>query len=262
MKHYSWFPFYFERFLIGTSDMNDREVGIYIRLLILQYDKGGVPKDHRGLKVDRVRAKFTLEVDGLLLNPTMDEVKNSQQKTTARLRESGLKGNQKRWGGDGVAIAVPSGGDRKGEKIRIEKNRENQDLYVGYINLLNKILGRKYKGDAKSKRQFEARIGEGYVLEDFNVAVTSASQDDYHRNQCQPQYKYLTPEFFSRQDKLEMFVNRGPKVVQVNKTNGVDLKGYSKEQIIDLVFIKPEDMGYIMTIRPSILKERDSGIKA
>lgn len=54
----------------------------------------------------------------------------------------------------------------------------------------------------KAKKQFRARLREGYTKEDFVNAITNCFNDDYHK---ETKHKYLTLEFISRADKLEKY---------------------------------------------------------
>ena len=49
MKPPESFPFFHEDFLSGTAYMSPEEVGIYVRLLCYQWQKGGVPSDEEML---------------------------------------------------------------------------------------------------------------------------------------------------------------------------------------------------------------------
>lgn len=75
--------------------------------------------------------------------------------------------------------------------------------FTDFIALFNEITERSYKGDTKSKSQFRARSKEGYSLDDFSKAVTNCAKSKYHTENPQ----YLTPEFITRPDKLERYLN-------------------------------------------------------
>lgn len=74
--------------------------------------------------------------------------------------------------------------------------------YNEYITFLNLKTGKKYKGGKKDFASFGSRISEGYSIEDFIKAVENATKDQYHISK---NFQYLTPEFFTRQDKLDKF---------------------------------------------------------
>lgn len=60
----------------------------------------------------------------------------------------------------------------------------------------------------KTKKQFNARLKEGYTKADIFNAIKNCYNDDYHQNNP----KYLTLEFISRSDKLEKYSNYQNKV--------------------------------------------------
>jgi uncharacterized phage protein (TIGR02220 family) len=82
----------------------------------------------------------------------------------------------------------------------VTENTEYQ--YVDFVAFLNGKTGRGFKGDTKSKRQFHARIKEGWTRTEFELAISNAVNDPYHKDTG---YKYLTPEFLTRSDKLDRF---------------------------------------------------------
>lgn len=81
---------------------------------------------------------------------------------------------------------------------------EDETMYLEYISFINEKTKKNYRQTDKTKKSFCARIKDGYVLEDFKKAVEAAVSDDYHKSEG---FKYLTPEFFTRADKLDKFRN-------------------------------------------------------
>ena len=73
-----------------------------------------------------------------------------------------------------------------------------------FINSLNSILGKKFKDGETYKNSFKARINDGYSVEQMLTAIKNAKADKYHLDNG---FKYLTPEFILRVDKLERFLN-------------------------------------------------------
>lgn len=82
----------------------------------------------------------------------------------------------------------------------------NTSLYPFFIKHINTILHKKYRETDSVLKKFNARIKQGATIDEFVKAVNNASKDQFHRENG---YKYLTPEFFSRPDKLEMWLNAG-----------------------------------------------------
>jgi uncharacterized phage protein (TIGR02220 family) len=87
------------------------------------------------------------------------------------------------------------------------KNIYNQSSDSGFdifLKEFNKVMGRSFRGDSKAKRQYRQRLREGYTLNDFQIALEGLKGDEYHRD---TKYKYATPEFITRADKLERYLN-------------------------------------------------------
>ncbi len=106
--------------------------------------------------------------------------------------------------------------------------KEKQSPYQEFIEVCNKLSGKKFRGDKKSEGQHSARIKEGYVLQDFETAILGMMSDQYHK---ETNFKYLTPEFITRPDKLEKWLNHTP--------NNSQQQGFShNEQIFTNELIK------------------------
>jgi len=94
------------------------------------------------------------------------------------------------------------------ENVENVKKREYKPPQGGascdFLKLFNEITGRKFRIlDEKAKRQFNARKREGFTESDFSKAIKNCMDDDYHRDNP----KYLTPEFITRSDKLQKYLN-------------------------------------------------------
>lgn len=106
-------------------------------------------------------------------------------------------------------------------KLKNEKNDKNEKKeyislpiekkYNDFIVLFNSITNREYRGDRSSRNHFAARIKDGYTIDDIRIAITAASRDEYHR---ETNYKYLTPEYILRSNKIEQWLQVGK--VKVN----------------------------------------------
>jgi len=95
-KH--WFPFYYEKFLLGTYGMSDKEVGGYIRLLIQQWDKGGIEENNPDLnKYSKVFKKFSKKEDGLYYNDKLEDVRAEQEEIRLKASKKGKNGALVRW---------------------------------------------------------------------------------------------------------------------------------------------------------------------
>lgn len=114
-----------------------------------------------------------------------------------------------------------------------EINKENsfskqncQDV----IDCLEQNTKRKFRKINDSVRsKFNARIKDGYTIEDIRTAIVNASQNQYHK---ETGFQYLTPEFFSRPATLDKWSvsttqteesNLKPKRIDWSKSKQIDL---------------------------------------
>jgi uncharacterized protein YdaU (DUF1376 family) len=86
-------PLYYNDIDSATRDWTDEEFGAYVRLLIYQWDKGGLPKDFQRLTRiatslpttwDFLKKKFD-QVDGVLKNRVMEEIR--EKRTQHKLKQ-------------------------------------------------------------------------------------------------------------------------------------------------------------------------------
>lgn len=119
VDHY--IPFFGRDFYASTAMWTAEEVGHYIRLLVIQWDSGGLPAQLERLElvspgVGRVwqllSSKFPLCDDGLRRNARMEEHRARAEDLKEARSEAGQEGNRKRWG-DRKPIAKASQTDRK-----------------------------------------------------------------------------------------------------------------------------------------------------
>lgn len=95
------------------------------------------------------------------------------------------------------------------DKIREDKIREDNINFKALVDFINKVGNRNFKTiNDKSKRQYKARLKEGYEKEQIFLAIQNAYKAQNH---IDSNFKYLTPEFFSRADKLDMYGFEKPK---------------------------------------------------
>ena len=97
-------------------------------------------------------------------------------------------------------------------KQKTDDNRSSNADFDLYLNLLNSILVKRYRGNQSVKAKFAARLKEGFTLKDFEEAITNASKTEFHSGN---KYMYLTPEFFTRPDKLDMYLNLRGQVKKI-----------------------------------------------
>ncbi len=121
-------PLYYNDLLGATKTWTDEEFGAYVRLLIEQWDKGGLPNDYQ--RIARVctslnanwhllKDKFPL-VDGMLKNPVMEEVRKKRSKHS----EKQASNAKKRW------KSIPKEYQTDAKKMPLEYEYENENEKV------------------------------------------------------------------------------------------------------------------------------------
>jgi len=129
-------------------------------------------------------------------------------------KEFGKKGAQQKAENQKDTKPTLEGGaktpDQPNTKLQLLNTKYNK-----YITLLNLRTGKNYKGGKKDLASFGARILEGYTIEDFEMAVENATKDKFHISE---NFKHLTPEFLTRQDKLDKFCQETITPVQKRET--------------------------------------------
>lgn len=99
----------------------------------------------------------------------------------------------------GVTSNEPVRNRPKVNKTKVKETKEINILIDGF----NEITGRDFRGDDKTKRQLNGRLKEGYTIEEILLATKACFNSEYHRKNPQ----YLTPEFITRSDKLQQYLN-------------------------------------------------------
>jgi uncharacterized phage protein (TIGR02220 family) len=107
--------------------------------------------------------------------------------------------------------------DKSPDTINKQKNNRTKESIVpfengtthekidfdGLLMFINKTFGRSFKGILEPvRKKYNARIKEGYKLDDIINAVNNCHKDQFHREH---NYKYCTPEFFSRSQTLDKY---------------------------------------------------------
>lgn len=100
---FSYFPIYVNDFIIGTIGMTTEEVGGYLKLLFVQWDKGGLPDDNAqllklaGVKLKSLQSilkKFNKCEDGQLRNGKLERVREEVAAKYAKNRSNGGLGGR------------------------------------------------------------------------------------------------------------------------------------------------------------------------
>jgi uncharacterized phage protein (TIGR02220 family) len=83
-----------------------------------------------------------------------------------------------------------------------------KELYIEFLSFFYSVTNKKCTGTKKDQSQFNARIKEGKTINDFKKAIYECFNDKFHKENL----KYLTPEFITRADKLERYMNINPNI--------------------------------------------------
>jgi hypothetical protein len=119
VDHY--IPLFGRDFYASTATWTADEVGHYIRLLIIQWEQGGLPSDANRLELvspglgrvwELLETKFPVWDDGLRRNHRLEEHRERAAELKEARSEAGRTGNERRWG-DRKRIANGSQCDRK-----------------------------------------------------------------------------------------------------------------------------------------------------
>lgn len=247
MKASPAFQFYPHDFLIGTADMSPEEVGAYIRLLCYQWSKGCLPNDDKklasmagcdGIIVASIRHKFRVCEDGYLRNERMEDVRAEQSEYRQKQSEIAKNGwlKRKNQADDKpehrLPIANPLPSDSVGDAKTMPESSTSSSpsIYNTFITRFNEVRKSNFRGNKKIQSSFEARLKEGFTVDDIILATKEAMGEQNH---IEVNFKYITPEFMVRIDKLERFLNqaksKGTKILTSKEKP--DMTGWNEKQI-------------------------------
>ena len=150
-----WVKFYPGRFEIGTRHLSAEEVGFYIRLLCAQALKGDLPTEFEklsriagGMSQDAWEAiedKFPI-VDGVRINPRMNETIEEAERATEAARAAGRKGGLARAAKASKGLGDPSSSakqkDRKTDKENVLQWEAGSDIeHMEWSRILSEEFG-------------------------------------------------------------------------------------------------------------------------
>lgn len=92
----------------------------------------------------------------------------------------------------------------------VNKNETINESIKMYIESFNKIRNTKFKVLPKSARQVFKETLKHYSVDEIITAYKNALKAQNHIDNG---FQYLTPEFFTRINKIEMYINFKPKVL-------------------------------------------------
>jgi uncharacterized phage protein (TIGR02220 family) len=135
-------------------------------------------------------------------NSAISRIKQRMEKSQ-KARESVMKRWEKYERNTDVKGTKNDSNTSKVKKSKVKENKEN-NIYIDFIKSFNSITGKKIRvPDKKFKGQLNARLSEGFTIDEILKAVENCKKDKYHMENP----KYLTPEFITRADKLQKFLS-------------------------------------------------------
>lgn len=201
------FLFYSQDFIVGTMTMTNEQVGKYIKLLCMQHQNGHLPEEDmidicEG-KEPKIWRKFKKDENGLYYNERLEqeaikrkEYSESRRRNRKSTHDKDMKTYDTHMENENVNENIIK--KKRGCGGKKEKSEFNE-----FIQLFNSITRRNFHGDKKARSQFNARIKDGCKLDDFKKAIKNCYNDPFHKENP----NYLTPEFITRADKLEKYMN-------------------------------------------------------
>ncbi len=138
-------------------------------------------------------------------NSIDSQVKGYEDKTGTKLSNDG-------------GLPTPTQGGKQGGAVTPtlqveEKEKEKVEYTIDFdllLKFINKTLNKNFKTiNNKAKASYKARLKDGYTKEDITNAVKNSVNDSYHK---ETNFKYLTPEYFSRPKTLDLFSQKNTSV--------------------------------------------------
>ena len=202
-KGFNFFRSYFDVY----NELSDKDKLQFIDALLNRQFLGVKPECLNGM------AKFAYISQ---TNSIDSQVKGYEDKTGTKLN---ICTN------DGVLDTPSLGGTQGGTdtpSLQVEeKEKEKVEYTIDFdllLKFINKTLSKNFKPiNKKVKASFKARLKDGYTKEDITNAVKNSVKDSYHK---ETNFKYLTPEYYSRAKTLDLFS-------QVNTKTGLSMKEQS-----------------------------------
>ena len=123
--------------------------------------------------------------------------------------------------------AIPSDDEKENPEISIEKDPETSPKkrndkvekldFQLLLEYLNEKKGRNYRVvPDKVKTKFHSLLKQGYEKKDIKTAIDNAVKA---KNHIENNFQYLTMEFFSRTEKIDMYSNTGKSETVKSKNN-------------------------------------------
>jgi hypothetical protein len=136
---------------------------------------------------------------------------NTEELTPLRKNRDGKTVSDKTVSGKSATTNTNSNNkDYNNKSLSNDKDNPELDLncddsFSIFIKTINTTYGRQFRKTELVKKEFSKRLKEGYSYQDMLKAYKNASTSKYHKD---TNFSELTPEFITRPDKLEKYLNQ------------------------------------------------------
>jgi uncharacterized phage protein (TIGR02220 family) len=106
------------------------------------------------------------------------------------------------------------------------KTIDNVIDFDSLLKLINDTFKRNFRTiNSKNRTAFMARLKQGYRKDDIATAIINCKSNEYHVN---TNYRYCTPEFFSRADVLDKYSAVTVPDKNTNKSNAKNVPCWNR----------------------------------
>lgn len=232
MKDGPAFQTYADLFYIDTVEWDIAEIGLYWRLLLLQWTNGSISSDPKVLQkltqtsskrftkvFQKVSKKFVIDGDGRLINLKLEEVRQKQRQYREMQAEKGKNSAKKRWGKNitGVITTV--------EPMLQPTHQPNCNSSSSSLSLNNKqyicevfqfwkeIMNHpKAILDKKRERKIETQLKTGRTIEECKKAIEGCKNSAWHMGSNDRQKIFDSIDLIFRDaEHFESFLSQQPK---------------------------------------------------
>lgn len=174
-------PLFVPQFLAEVSELDNASVGVYIKLLCYQWEKGDLPTDAGSLarlsgetktkfaKIwEKIEEKFCKKNEKRIHNIKLEEVRKDKIEFKAKLSKSGSDGAAKRWGSHRFANDIPN--DIAIDNPNAYYNSNNNTPKGVYISEEKENTGSEFEiKEEKKKVAAKKKSKRSFVDENGNV---------------------------------------------------------------------------------------------
>ena len=196
------FPLYTQDFIVGTMMLTNEEVGIYIRLLCIQHQHGGIIDSetfkHYTNGNRKIASKFLKTEDGFYNERLMNEMVKRQHKSTS-LSENAKKG----WALRKQSISIPEAEPMP--KV-LRKARPTLEQVENYCKERNSSVNPKVFFDNYESSGWIKSNGQKVI--DWKATIRTWENKEKTKPQSIMQPKYVAPKPISEEERVKAEDNR------------------------------------------------------